>query len=164
LKALSGLRDGDILMYLDSGCELDINKKDEFSEYIQHVEKYGIWGDNVRISNDRSYTKRDLSIVFDLPDDILRLGHIQAGVLILKKDQRIIDLISEWYSMCQTYHYITDDPSVASNFPEFIDHRHDQSVFNLILKKRGLWPSAEYKGPKHLIRIFQNRSGVSRLS
>lgn len=163
LKALDILNNGDFLMYLDSGCELDIRYKDEFKDYMKHVEQNGIWGNNVKISNDITYTKRDLSALFDLPREILELGHIQAGVLILKKDPVIMDLVREWVSICDLHYTISDDKSVQPNFPEFIDHRHDQSAFNLILKKRDLYSSAEYKGELHLVRIAQNRSGRSIL-
>ncbi len=163
LKQLNSMDDGDLLMYLDSGCELDYTKKHEMEDYIKHVNTYGIWGNNVKISNDIYYTKRDTSLAFDLPDEVLSLGHIQAGVIILKKEQRIVDLISEWYSMCESYHLINDDPSVAVNFPGFVDHRHDQSIFNLVLKKRGMWRDIDYKGPISLVRILQNRTGASRL-
>jgi len=163
LKALSKMNDGDLLMYLDSGCEIDVRKKDELALYLEHVNANGIWGNNVQLSNDITYTKRDLSILFDLPDEVLKLGHIQAGVLILKKDQRIVDLVSEWYSICESYRLINDDPSIIENFPTFVDHRHDQSVFNLVLKRRDMWHAAEYKGAFTLVRILQNRSGQSRL-
>lgn len=163
LKTLLSMNDGDLLMYLDSGCELDFNHKGELDKYLEHVNRNGIWATFTHLSNDIRYTKRDLSILFDLPNEVLELGHVQAGVLILKKDQRILDLVSEWYSVCESYSLINDDPSIIENFPSFIDHRHDQSIFNMVLKKRGLWEQVQYKGPLSLIKILQNRTGISRL-
>ena len=42
LKTLLSMNDGDLLMYLDSGCELDFNHKGELDKYLEHVNRNGI--------------------------------------------------------------------------------------------------------------------------
>ena len=42
--------------------------------------------------------------------------------------------MSEWIDigMMNDYHFIDDSPSVAEEYPEFIEHRHDQSILDLL--------------------------------
>jgi hypothetical protein len=167
LKALEALPDGDILMYLDSGCELDVSKVSEINSYIEHVKHHGLWGTRgspCDSSNDIRYCKRDTSIKYNLDISALKKGHIQASIHIILKCDATLKIIREWYSDCQDYHCISDAPSVNKNFAEFIDHRHDQSIYNLILKKYKLEDSIIYNGEISLIKIAHNRSGVSTLN
>lgn len=167
LKKLRSIEDGDILMYADSGCELDASMKHELTDYIEHVKRVGLWGTYGTpwdFSNDIMYCKRDTSLQYDLDIYALQKGHIQGSVHIILKCEHTMNLIQEWYSMCENYQYINDEPSVEANFPEFRDHRHDQSIYNLILKKYNLQDQIEYKGPVNFVRILHNRSGTSILS
>ena len=38
-KTMQTLNTGDVLLYLDSGCEIDINKKRQIEEYLELVKK-----------------------------------------------------------------------------------------------------------------------------
>jgi len=40
-----------------------------------------------------------------------------------------------WYETCCNYHLLNDEPSISKNYEEFIEHRHDQSIFSIIRKK-----------------------------
>lgn len=166
LKALESLSDGDIVMYIDSGCELDISRTRELSDYIEHVKQYGLWGTRGSpwdFSNDIQYCKRDTSVKYDLPVSALEKGHIQGSIHIVMKCENTLRILKEWYSACEDYHCINDEPSVEPNFPSFIDHRHDQSIYNLILKKYKLEETILYRGPVSFIRILHNRSGRTTL-
>ena len=39
-----------------------------------------------------------------------------------------------WYNISLNHHLIDDTPSKSPNFKEFIEHRHDQSIFSLLTK------------------------------
>lgn len=166
-KTLKSLPDGDILLYLDSGCEIDISKAHELQSYIEHVKAKGMWGTRGSpndFSNDISYCKRDTSIKYNLNVSALEKGHIQGSIHILLRCDSTLKFLEEWYSDCEDYHSVNDEPSVEPNFPEFIDHRHDQSIYNLLLKKYGLEDFIIYHGPINLIQIAHNRSGKSKLA
>lgn len=165
-KTLKSLADGDILLYLDSGCELDISKADELDQYIEHVKTKGMWGTRGSprdFSNDVSYCKRDTSIKYNLDLTTLQKEHIQGSIHILLRNNLILEFLEEWYEDCEVYHSLNDEPSVEPNFPEFIDHRHDQSIYNLLLKRYAMEDLILYKGQVNLIQIAHNRSGKSRL-
>jgi len=62
---------------------------------------------------------------------------IQAGVSIWQHRRSALDLLEQWVHFCSRREVVSDDPNVLGlpNFPEFVDHRHDQSVLtNLCLK------------------------------
>jgi glutaredoxin-related protein len=64
---------------------------------------------------------------------------MQAGILLIYKCEKTIKLINEWNNICSNnYNFIDDSNSIHKNFKEFIEHRHDQSVFNLLIKKYNL--------------------------
>ncbi|HFQ80596.1 MAG TPA: glycosyltransferase family 2 protein [Desulfobacterales bacterium] len=56
------------------------------------------------------------------------------------KNQANIDFIQQWLHYCEDPRIITDQPNTCGkkNYPEFYDHRHDQSVLSILVKKNGL--------------------------
>jgi alpha-mannosidase len=56
-------------------------------------------------------------------------------VILFKKNNHSIHLISEWYQTCCNYELINDKLEDESNL--FKDHRHDQSVFSMLVHKYG---------------------------
>jgi hypothetical protein len=44
----------------------------------------------------------------------------------------------DWLNICEEreHHFITDAPSIAPNHPSFVEHRHDQAVFSLLIYLR----------------------------
>ena len=60
----------------------------------------------------------------------------QATFIILIKNNRTTEFIKEWYSIMCNYHLIDDTPSELKNDASFIEHRHDQSVFSLLIKTK----------------------------
>ena len=59
-----------------------------------------------------------------------------ASVIILRKTQHTIDLINKWLSYSETYNLINDTKSYVEH-SNFKDHRHDQSIYSLLVKKYG---------------------------
>jgi glutaredoxin-related protein len=70
--------------------------------------------------------------------DLLKKNQMQAGYLMMVKCPEIVDLIDTWRKWNEDYHLIDDSPSILPNSSQFIEHRHDQSVFNILVKSRGL--------------------------
>jgi len=136
-KTLEKMNDDDILLYVDCGCELNYNGKKKFDNYINLVKEKKIIGTST-CSSDYDYTKMDLIKYFNMENDIklLKKQHMQACCLLILKCKNIIDLFNEYYEICSNnYHLIDDSQSIESNFNGFKEHRHDQSIFNLLVKK-----------------------------
>jgi hypothetical protein len=70
--------------------------------------------------------------------NILNSHHLVGGIFILRKCENTINLFNELYNIISNnYNLIDDSPSNIENDINFIEHRHDQSVFSLIRKKYG---------------------------
>lgn len=166
---LQKIDENDIILYCDVGCELNNKGLNNFYKMLNVVTKKKIIGFS-GCSNDIFYTKRDLSSKFNLNINILRKNHLQAGCLLMQKCRFIEQLMSEWYENCEIYNNIDDTPSKIPNYNVFIDHRHDQSVLNMILKKYNLISnyygdifSPDIKRFSSPILYIRNKTGQSRL-
>ena len=62
-----------------------------------------------------------------------------ANTIILYVCEETRNLINEWYNICCDYHYIDDTPSIIPNHSLYKEHRHDQSILSLLIKKNNLY-------------------------
>lgn len=92
-------------------------------------------------SKEAAWTKRDAFISLDC-DSILFTQTPQrlASYILLRKSDFSINFIDEFLAYAQKECVLTDRENQMGlpNFPEFKDHRHDQSIFSLLTKKHGL--------------------------
>lgn len=131
---LKKMNENDILLYCDVGCELNKYGLHNFYKLLNIVLNKKIIGFKAG-SCDINYTKRDLSAQYPLNINLLLINHLQAGCLLMQKSSFIEHIMNEWFINCEIYHNIDDSQSKLNNFKNFIEHRHDQSVLNMILKK-----------------------------
>jgi hypothetical protein len=154
------MNDGDILLYLDCGCEVDIRKKEEIGKYLEFVRTDHILGTYTCV--EREWNKMDLIKKLDALDDkYLNTSQHQAGALVFLVCNKTIDLVNEWYELCCDYHNIDDSPSIEPNLNCFREHRHDQAIFSLLTKKTGLY---SWQTLDNCILYSRNRTGVSNLN
>lgn len=137
LKTLEKMNDNDILLYLDCGCELNSHGKSHFYKLIEKVKTKSFISSRAG-SNDITFTKMDTIKHFNFENNmkLLSIPHMQAGTIMLRKNDLIVKIYNEIYElMSDHYHLIDDSPSINKNCNHFVEHRHDQSVFNLVMKK-----------------------------
>jgi hypothetical protein len=136
LKTLNIMNENDILFYVDAGCE--ISSTEESKENIKLLKNkcndfdilYTLTG-----YIEKSWTKRDLFDYMNIDYEIYKeTRHAEDNIIILKKNKKIIQFMNDWYYISCNYHSIDDSPSLSKNDENFVEHRHDQSVFNLLLK------------------------------
>lgn len=134
LSHLNDMNDGDILCYADAGCTITPDEKK--SAYLLEILNF-IDSDNFIVTgwaNHRmQYVKRDLLLHFNIKHKQNVRQRAATSIIVMKNEQSC-KFISEWIdiSMMNNYHLIDDSPSVAEEFPEFIEHRHDQSILDLL--------------------------------
>jgi hypothetical protein len=158
-KTMSQMNNGDIILYLDSGCELDIRKKSNFDKFFEIVKKDYIVG--TKIFNECEWNKMDLLLLLDVLDDkYLNTPQHQAGAILLYICDKTRAFVNEWYELACNYHNIDDSPSVQPNFDCFSEHRHDQSIFSLLSKKYNMYSNENLE---ECIEYARNRGGVSIL-
>ena len=139
-KTLESINNEDILLYLDSGCELNSNGLNKLLKYIELVKIKKIIGTKGG-SSDYNYTKMDLIKYLNMENniDLLKKNHMQPGCVLIMKCNETVNLYNEYYEIgSNNYHFINDNPSIEKNFDGFKEHRHDQSIFNLLVKKYNL--------------------------
>jgi hypothetical protein len=158
-KTMDGLVDGDVLLFLDAGCEIDKRFAKHFDNLFDIVKKDYIIGSQVCI--ERRWNKMDLIVELDALDNNFMNGlQRQGGINMFYVCDKTRELVRRWYKLACNYHFIDDSPSVLPNFPDFREHRHDQSVFSLLTKKMGIYSKSGF-GP--VVRVLRNISGESRL-
>jgi len=136
LRALNNIPENDVLLYIDSGCELNKNGLDKLNQYYQEcIDTSGVF-----FSLDLpeiQWTKMDTyrKIIGD-NDEHFGTRQIISGIFLLKNTQMIRDLVNEWMDICveDGGKYLDDSPSFLANDKIFREHRHDQSIFSLLLK------------------------------
>jgi hypothetical protein len=153
LKTLKNINYNDIIVYADVGCHYNIYNKPVLLEYINilnnskyhgilsfELEPYrGIpkiyCGGNL----EKEYIKGDLFKYFNYEtnNDIKNSLQNCTTYMVVKKNYHSIKFIEKWYEICCNYHLLSDIPSIEPNEPEFIEHRHDQSIFSLLVKTYG---------------------------
>ena len=150
------MKDGDIIFYSDGGCEISNNKKNQIQAMINNVGNDKLICSSTK-QIEKKWCKMDLFVELNMnKDKYLDTEQYQASVIILQVCDKTRQFINEWYELCCNYHFIDDSPSILSNNDDFIENRHDQSIFSLLFKK--------YEFPvnytvENIIEIVRNRTG-----
>ena len=136
-KQLELMNDNDILVYADSGCELNVNGLSRLIEYFNAVNTYecGLLSFQM-VHLEKTWTKMD-TIAHLNANDLKSTGQLVGGIFVIRKCAHTTNLVNLWYSTCCNYHLIDDTPSQIPNDPTFCEHRHDQSIWSILRKKHG---------------------------
>ena len=135
-------------MYADAGCVLVGDPRPWLASAQQH-------GMLVFTLNHTSaaFTKADAFAALGMPIAVWGPRPLLvATVLTIQRRPETLAFVREWLEWCEHGQLLTDAPSAAPNAPEFVDHRHDQSLFSLLAYKRNVslvlpydptWPPEE---------------------
>ena len=164
-KYMETLNNNDVLLYLDSGCEINYHARNQMKELLDTVDNFFVseacLGNIVQI--EKIWTKKDLLIYMNMDNDMyINKGQIQGGILLIKKNNLTTKIINEWYQLASMYHNINDMPSIVPNYDCFKEHRHDQSVISLLLKKYNAYnikikaPYSNFKNNEYVKKNYIN--------
>jgi len=167
LKTLEEAEEDDVIIYADAGCVLNHSAKQRLYEYIDMVTKspYGIIGFQMT-HVERHWTKRELLHKFECDNrsDILDSGQIEATAFVLRKCPHAVDIIREWNSISKQDPFYINTTTVVQQHEGFREHRHDQSIFSLLLKTRGAlvlgwetWCWSEHESQHAMNPIWEKR-------
>jgi hypothetical protein len=140
IKTMELLDYGDIVIYIDSANRVISNLKFIVDKCKQN--------DIVLFDNrDGNYehecwknlewTKRDCFNLMGLTDEKFIHGkQINASYQVYKKCEKSLNFLNEYMKFCENENIITDIENITDkNYPEFKDHRHDQSIASLLAIK-----------------------------
>lgn len=151
LDVIEKAEDGDIIFYSDAGSHLNAKGKNKLLEYIEKAKAHDIWTMKLRKDlNDINYSKADLVEYFknDLPSqDILSEGQNQATNIILVKNEYTKSIFKQYNELMniEHLHLFDDSPSEIPNSETFVEHRHDQSIFSLLMKTNHCYSDTDCK-------------------
>jgi len=133
LKKMEEVEYNDIIIYCDIGCTIENPKK--LLEYCELALKNDLVCFSLRY-NEKQYTKADLFEHLDA-NNLKDTQQVMSGAFIFKKTPHNIDFFNKWFetSIINNYHLIDDSPSTIKNDKSFIEHRHDQSIFSILIKQ-----------------------------
>jgi hypothetical protein len=163
-KSMEGMNHGDILLYLDCGCEIDCREKNWISRCIDQIKIDKIMGTYYRYPEDVSekyWSKMDLVKNCNINDTLLNDKQRQAGLILFYVCDEVIQFVNEWYTLSSDYHNLDDSPSILENSAGFREHRHDQSIFSLLTKKYNLF--SDIVLDMRCFKYYRNRSGKTCL-
>lgn len=137
-KKLMELNENDILVYADCGCEINPDGKKRFLEYINMLDNnpnnFGLISFVLEGCLEKTWTKQVVLKWFMANETITNTGQCMATAQIIKKNKHSINIINTWcHNMI--YNLINDDTKNEENC--FIENRHDQSIYSIIVKKFG---------------------------
>jgi hypothetical protein len=153
-SALEKCRDGDVVHYCDAGCHIRAAGRQRLFDYfnLAVASRSGVLGfkftpptppfrhDGRPLPGFRNieWTKADLLDYFTLLDDknFLEDYTFAATTFFVRKSDATMAIIREWRDiMDDNVPLIDDSPSRRPNYPCFIEHRHDQAVFNCLAQR-----------------------------
>lgn len=162
-QVMKTMQDGEVVFYCDA--DFILRKDKTFLENLKKDVKNNKIITSSTKEKEKSWNKKDTinRVGVTISDEDIQ---VQAGTLLIYVCDETRNLIDEWYSICceKDYHYIDDSPSIEPNYPSFKEHRHDQSVFSLLLKKHNIPYDTSimkainsYKIPIHNVRMRKRR-------
>jgi hypothetical protein len=134
-EALRKVDENDFIIFCDAG--LKFTNKVEFLHDLM-IENHVLFFSNGNFKN-QQYTKRDTFILMDCDESKYWNGpQVMGGFHVWKKCKKTYEFLEEYEKYCLNYQIVSDSPSTeASNFSDFIDHRHPQSIMSLLIVKYG---------------------------
>lgn len=136
LERLKQLPHKAVLLYADGGCELNpaSKKLDSYAKMALQSRGLLLFHTNY---DEAQYCKRDTiaKILPGAPLDILRKQRIGTFFLAvnIEKVRQFFEEVLE-IATVDNYHFVDDSASATPELPEFIEHRHDQSIISLLSK------------------------------
>jgi len=159
LKTLEKMQEGDLLLYADAGCHLNRRGRKRLLDYFEQTKNspQGLVCFSISRSADKkidrydeikhhpwlekNWTKMDLFTYFgiDAQNKITTQTQKVATVIFCTKNAFCIDFIKSWLKVFyDDFSLVDDSPSKSPNFPDFIRHKHDQSIFSLLCATRNV--------------------------
>lgn len=146
MDTLETMEMGDVLVYADAGCEINPNGIERLKEYEALLDnnEFGLIVFRLEVGKctDYEYTKRFTLDHIGKPELDGPTMQFMTTIQIMKKTDYVVKYMKSWYDTCcmNNYSFLVDrenefTPESSPQYPGFIDHRHDQSIHSLLIKR-----------------------------
>lgn len=139
LSALEDSAVNDVIVYADAGCTINPKGIERLNDYITMLNsqtKYDIISFQLCELPEIKYSKKDLLMHLEVPLEDMMSGQCMATVIIMRKGEHSLSVVNKWNELALLRDLINDKRNMKED-KQFIDHRHDQSIFSLLVKKYG---------------------------
>jgi hypothetical protein len=182
----------DVVLYADAGRNSYYrfaSRPDALVAYMRFREQGCLLGVSVpQVGPLKRWTKRDCLVLMEADrPEIVEKPLVQATWSLWSSTPQALAFLDEWIAAAIDARCLTDAPNVmgAPNYPDFVDHRHDQSIMSILAHKMGapfidpsatlthrllaLRPSSAiahyfYKRPENLDRLLRRDDPLCVLS
>lgn len=130
-RELSKLKEGDILIYVDVGVELNNRGLDKFCRYLDHTSINGNLFFSVGRQH-RFFTKPEPGL---LTSEHFFRNQLVATIFMLRVCSSSKTLVTRWLDQCKIdgAKLLKDhDGNIKEVIPGFVAHRHDQAVLSMV--------------------------------
>lgn len=128
-KEFATLEEGDLLIYLDAGFEINASGKNRFFDYLDILARQDVL--LFAISNQqRCWTKKNELLT--KPDQHFFRNQVIGGLIMLRVSDKARNLVKRWNELCQFEggQLLKDQTATESQIKGFVSHRHDQSLLS----------------------------------
>ena len=151
-KKINEINNDEFLIYCDAGCTINLKGKDRYYEYLDMLSEsdLGIISFPIRNHADEDYkdnptlekiwTTKEIFDYFKIGinDPIANSPQILSGILIIKKNNHIKEILSEYKKVLEyDQNLITDYYNLQNQYDFFKENRHDQSIWSVLRKVYG---------------------------
>ena len=132
---LARVPEGTVVFYCDSGARW-IARIDPYVALLDasDVVAFTLGPD----LDDLAWTRTDARVAAGVCEALAREPQRQAAFLLLRNAPASRAAVAAWLALCETGDLVTDAASRLPEAPEFRAHRHDQSLWSLVCKARGV--------------------------
>ena len=112
--------------------------------------KSGVVGFRQPCNPEGRWTKGALFNLLDPTHDTRYSTQLWGGLQGYRKSSKAIDFLNLYMQHTSNYALVSDSKSPGGDLPEFQHHRHDQSIFSLLVKTHGVktFPVPNYDHPR----------------
>uniref|UniRef100_A0A6C0KS12 Uncharacterized protein n=1 Tax=viral metagenome TaxID=1070528 RepID=A0A6C0KS12_9ZZZZ len=141
LDILEKTKEGDWITYADAGCKVVDENKNTFYDLVSDmiIQNKVISAFSCKKYLEKTFTKGDIFHFFLCNENssILDTGILLGGVLTFINCKETKNFFKECYNIAKDHPFFLDDsPSIFPNCKEFLENRHDQSLFSVMRKLR----------------------------
>lgn len=137
LEVLKQSRNGDFVFYSDSGTIFLRSVAPIYRLMVERQED--IAGFELPLI-ERQWTKRELLEALGVSSAEMWSNQIMATSFAAIKTEETVKFFSKFLELASEESLLTDERENSRQFPEFLGHRHDQSIFSLLFKTDGYTP------------------------
>lgn len=154
LQLIEEVEDGDLIVWCDAGCQITGSARPVFESYVRDAidSKDGFCVFNLDPSkceakydieqfSEERWTKEDLFNYMGIErcSKARKSPQVAATFFVFRVSEVSKELIKLWRSVyIYDFSLADDSESKMQNSKKFIEHRHDQSIFSLLISQRAV--------------------------